>query len=133
MTLDHLGEALNAIRPNTNGLISAGRYNCVAIGSRAYAVHCSFVSNEPERSHHGLEVPDHDGAIERPRNDLSEVGVEAGRGDTVLVTLEAALKRRVSDLPTASRGTSNRALRSLVLSSFHTILLLYFSFFCLQF
>ena len=50
------------------------------------------MSNESERSHHSLEVPDHDGTIEGSRHSLSQVWVEASGGDSVFVALEASLK-----------------------------------------
>ena len=64
MTLDHLGEAFNAVRPNTNSLIARTRDDGVSIGRHAYTVDCSFVPHEAEGPHHWLEVPNHDSAIE---------------------------------------------------------------------
>ena len=77
MRLDDLGESLYTIRPNTDGLIGRARHNLVSIWRHAYTVNCTFVSHEAERAHHRLEVPDHNGAVERARNDLSEVRIEA--------------------------------------------------------
>ena len=110
MTLDDLGEALNAVRPHSDGLIGRGRHDSVTIGRSAHAVDCPFVSNEAERTHHWLEVPDHDSAVERSRDDLSQVGVEACGCRSGLVTLERTLKGRVSN--SSGEGTTSSWLLS---------------------
>ena len=118
MALNYLGEAFHTVGPDTNSLISGSRYDCVAIWSYAHAVDWSFVSNEAERPHHWLKVPDHYSAVERAGNDLSEVGVETSRRGTIFVALERTLEGGVGHcFLRTSRLASDRALGSLMLMS----------------
>ena len=77
MRLDDLGEALNTVRPDADGLISRARDDLVSVGSHADTMNCAFVSHEAEGAHHRFKVPDHDGAVEGTRNDLTQVRIEA--------------------------------------------------------
>ena len=102
--LDHVRVALHGVVPYPHCLICRARNNLSPIGGHNHAVDWPFVSNEAERPHLGLEVPDHDSAVERAADGLLEVGVERHRSDAVFVALERSLKGGVAD--SDARGRS---------------------------
>jgi len=92
MALYDLRETFNTVRPHTNCLISGSGYNRVAVRCYAYAMDWAFVSNEAERTHHWFEVPNHYSSVDRSGNDLSEVGIKAGRCNAIFVSFERTLE-----------------------------------------
>ena len=92
MALDDLRETFNTVRPHTNGLISRSRHSRVTVRCYAYAMDWAFVSNEAERTHHRFEVPNHNSSVDRSGNDLSEVGIKAGRCNAIFVSFERTLE-----------------------------------------
>ena len=98
MALDDLGEALDAVRPDADGLVRARTDDRVAVGRRADTVHGTLVSNESEWPHHRFEIPHHDCPVKRARNHLAQVRIEASRCNSIFMPSETSLESGVGDL-----------------------------------
>lgn len=65
-----------------------------------------LVSRKTEGTKLGLEVPDHDAAIQATRDQLFHVVVEGNRGYCILVTAKGPLQSRILGLRTCTRSAA---------------------------
>ena len=112
MALNHLRVAFDSVVPDTHSVIGRAGNDSLTVRSDTNIIDWSLVSNKSEGSHHVLEVPYHDSAIEGARDGLAQIWVEAGGGHSLLVALERALEGRVTYL-----AINNAAFLSLGISN----------------
>ena len=91
-TFDNLRMSLDCVVPDSNGGILRARGNHVSLRWYFHIMDWSFMTNESEWSHCGLEVPYHNCSVFRARDSLFQVWVECNSADFIFVTFERSFK-----------------------------------------